>query len=233
MGKGRCTYPECGKIFQDLKAHLVTHQNERTEKCPIKTCDYHIKGFTRKYDKNRHTLTHYKGKMVCSFCPGSGSIAEKSFNRADVFKRHLTSVHDVEQTPPNSPKKTIGIINSGRKLSCYAPDATGKCSTCSGSFSNAQDFYEHLDNCVLRIVQQGELSEAINALQSAENMRLAEIEKAQNLNETLRDDDVPTTTTATAMNEGQDGWKSEEDNDHDSIAPPRSTSVPARRGLTH
>lgn len=29
-------------------------------------------------------------------------------------------------------------------------------------FPNAQDFYEHLDDCVLRVVQQGDPSEAIN-----------------------------------------------------------------------
>jgi hypothetical protein len=27
--KGRCTYQECGKVFKDLKAHMLTHQNER------------------------------------------------------------------------------------------------------------------------------------------------------------------------------------------------------------
>ena len=73
--KGQCTYPDCGRVFKDLKAHMLTHQTERPEKCPIVTCDYHIKGFARKYDKNRHTLTHYKGTMVCGFCPGSGSAA--------------------------------------------------------------------------------------------------------------------------------------------------------------
>ncbi|KAI7247804.1 hypothetical protein KC335_g18725, partial [Hortaea werneckii] len=103
--KGLCPIPTCGRHVKDLKAHMLTHQNERPEKCPIPTCEYHIKGFARKYDKNRHTLTHYKGTMVCGFCPGSGSAAEKSFNRADVFKRHLTSVHGVEQTPPNARRK--------------------------------------------------------------------------------------------------------------------------------
>jgi len=154
--KGRCTYPECGKLFKDLKAHMLTHQNERPEKCPILTCDYHIKGFARKYDKNRHTLTHYKGTMVCGFCPGSGSTAEKSFNRADVFKRHLTSVHGVELTPPGSRKNMLHSenIGDGKKLSGRAPYATGKCSTCSSIFSNSQDFYEHLDDCVLRVMQQ-------------------------------------------------------------------------------
>jgi hypothetical protein len=119
--KGRCPNPDCGKIFKDLKAHMLTHMNERPEKCPITTCDYHIKGFARKYDKNRHTLTHYKGTMVCGFCPGSGSSAEKSFNRADVFKRHLTSVHAVEQTPPNSRKKTSGGVNAGKNTPGMRP----------------------------------------------------------------------------------------------------------------
>ncbi|OIW24952.1 hypothetical protein CONLIGDRAFT_684847 [Coniochaeta ligniaria NRRL 30616] len=62
------------------------------------------------------------------------------------------SVHGVEQTPPNSQKKVAGAA-AAKKLSGYAPDATGRCSTCSATFSNAQDFYKHLDNCVLRIVQ--------------------------------------------------------------------------------
>ena len=47
-------------------------------------------------------------------------------------------------------------------MSTQAVDATGKCSTCSATFKNAQEFYEHLDDCVLRVVQQEEPSEAIN-----------------------------------------------------------------------
>ncbi|KAL8882634.1 MAG: hypothetical protein Q9198_000396 [Flavoplaca austrocitrina] len=159
--RGRCPNPDCGRLFKDLKAHMLTHQSERPEKCPIMTCEYHQKGFARKYDKNRHTLTHYKGTMVCGFCPGSGSAAEKSFNRADVFKRHLTSLHGVEQTPPNSRKKSP-TASAAKKTSDFSGDAAGKCSTCSAMFSNAQEFYEHLDDCVLRVVQQEEPSEAIN-----------------------------------------------------------------------
>jgi hypothetical protein len=167
--KGRCTYPECGKLFKDLKAHIMTHQHERPEKCPIQTCDYHIKGFARKYDKNRHTLGHYKGRMVCGFCSGSGSPAEKSFSRADFFKRHLTSVHAVEQMPPNSRRKTSSTrsISSSKRFSAYGPHATGKCSTCQTTFISAQDFYEHLDDCILRVVQEG-AKEAINVAHLSE-----------------------------------------------------------------
>ncbi|KAK4191404.1 hypothetical protein QBC35DRAFT_375875 [Podospora australis] len=207
--KQRCPHPECGKVFKDLKAHMLTHQEERPEKCPITTCEYHIKGFARKYDKNRHTLTHYKGTMVCGFCPGSGSAAEKSFNRADVFKRHLTAVHGVEQTPPNSRKKAGAVGNAHKKLTGYAPDATGKCSTCSQTFSNAQDFYEHLDDCVLRIVQQEDPAEAINA------KRLAEVEHDRDVHNTLEKNNLPTTTMSNSAEDGEDEDENMEDGEHD------------------
>lgn len=205
--KQRCPHPDCGKRFKDIKAHMLTHQNERPEKCPIATCEYHVKGFARKYDKNRHTLTHYKGTMVCGFCPGSGSATEKSFNRADVFKRHLTAVHGVEQTPPNSRKKAAGASGGSTKLTGYAPDATGKCSTCSQTFSNAQDFYEHLDDCVLRIVQQEDPAEAINA------KRLAEVENDREVHNTLEKNRLPTaTTTTTTINSVADEADDEDEN---------------------
>ncbi|KAI9171957.1 Krueppel-like factor 9 [Paramyrothecium foliicola] len=150
--RSRCPIPDCGRVFKDLAAHMLTHQEERPEKCPIESCEYHVKGFARKYDKNRHALTHYKGTMVCPFCLGSGTSHEKTFNRADVFKRHLTSVHHVEQTPPNSRKLiTASVGNEG------LPHARGAvegpmCSICHGRFSSPQDFYEHLDDCVLNVI---------------------------------------------------------------------------------
>ena len=203
--KGRCDFPDCGKVFKDLKAHMLTHLAERPEKCPIPTCEYHQKGFARKYDKNRHTLTHYKGTMVCGFCPGSGSAAEKSFNRADVFKRHLTSVHAVEQTAPNSRKRSPTA--SSRNLSSYCQDATGKCSTCSQKFNNAQDFYEHLDDCVLRVVQQAEPTEAINA------QRLAEVEDDKDFQETLDRHMIKREESMTSINEDEEEEDEEADDD--------------------
>lgn len=203
--KGRCPHPDCGRVFKDLKAHMLTHQSERPEKCPIVTCEYHIKGFARKYDKNRHTLTHYKGTMVCGFCPGPGSPAEKSFNRADVFKRHLTSVHGVEQTPPNCRKK--GPTAASRNVTGYCNDATGKCSTCSATFSNAQDFYEHLDDCVLRVVQQEEPSEAIN------QRRLAEVASDEEVKKTMEKHMI--IDTAETMGRFDDGNDDDDDDSHE------------------
>lgn len=221
--KQRCTYPDCGKVFKDLKAHMLTHQNERPEKCPIQTCEYHTKGFARKYDKNRHTLTHYKGTMVCGFCPGSGSATEKSFNRADVFKRHLTAVHGVEQTPPNSRKKGSMTIPS-KKLTGYASDATGKCSTCSQTFANPQDFYEHLDDCVLRIVQQEDPSEAINV------QCLTEVENDKDVQETLEKNNLPLTTQVTSdSGDGNDSDMADDDDD-DSSSIKLSSGVSKKKG---
>ncbi|KAK4187986.1 hypothetical protein QBC35DRAFT_216147 [Podospora australis] len=144
--RNRCPHPECGRVFKDLAAHMLTHLEERPEKCPIESCEYHTKGFARKYDKNRHALTHYKGTMVCPFCPGAGTAYEKAFNRADVFKRHLTAVHNVEQTPPNSRKL---ILSSS---STRAGGLGAKCSICQSQFPTAQEFYEHLDDCVLNVI---------------------------------------------------------------------------------
>ncbi|KAK7745401.1 hypothetical protein SLS53_002897 [Cytospora paraplurivora] len=161
--RNRCPHPQCGRVFKDVAAHMLTHMEERPEKCPIETCEYHAKGFARKYDKNRHALTHYKGTMTCPFCPGSGTPYGKSFNRADVFKRHLTAVHNVEQTPPNSRKQTQtggGSATAATPTSSAVPTSRGvggvgagaRCSICHTHFSTAQDFYEHLDDCVLNVI---------------------------------------------------------------------------------
>ncbi|ELR06749.1 hypothetical protein, variant [Pseudogymnoascus destructans 20631-21] len=234
-----CPFATCGKSFKDLKAHMLTHQTERPEKCPITTCEYHIKGFARKYDKNRHTLTHYKGTMVCGFCPGSGSAAEKSFNRADVFKRHLTGVHCVEQVPPNSRRKTSNGSSSGPTSAAgsatttgrpvgYAPDATGRCSTCGAMFPSAQDFYEHLDDCVLRLVQQEEPAEAINA------ERLAEVSGDRAVLETLRASNLPTTTPdQTSFSDAEDGEDDAANDEDDENSARPAGRKGAKRGLTH
>jgi hypothetical protein len=119
-------------------------------------------------------------------------------------------------------------------LSGYAPDVTGKCSTCTVTFSNAQDFYEHLDDCVLRIVHQLEPSEAINAL------RLAEVEQDQAVHKTFRNNALP--TTATNIYSADEDEDSENNDDFSlrskSSSKDRHNSNPANgvqksRGLTH
>lgn len=186
---------------------MLTHQNERPEKCPIPTCEYHTKGFARKYDKNRHTLTHYKGTMVCGFCPGSGSAAEKSFNRADVFKRHLTSVHGVEQTPPNARRKSPST--AGKRPFPANRDVSGMCSTCGNTFASAQDFYEHLDDCVLRVVQQADPSEAVN------EKLLTEVAQDKEVQDTMEKHMLPTNVDYNAPTSFDEDDDAEDDDDMD------------------
>lgn len=141
--RARCPHPDCGRVFRDLAAHMLTHQEERPEKCPIVSCEYHTKGFARKYDKNRHALTHYRGSMVCPFCPGAGTAYEKSFTRADVFKRHLTAAHHIDQSGPGARRLPSGETPVNTRASC---------SICRNEFATPQDFYEHLDDCVLSVI---------------------------------------------------------------------------------
>lgn len=154
--RSKCPHPDCGRVVKDLAAHMLTHQEERPEKCPIASCEYHVKGFARKYDKNRHALTHYRGTMVCPFCPGMGSPYEKAFGRADVFKRHLAAAHNVEQTLPTSRPggRLLGLLPDPpeRQHTVAVGGLTAQCSICGGRFAGAQEFYEHLDECVLSVI---------------------------------------------------------------------------------
>jgi len=147
--RGVCPLPECGRMFRDLAAHMLTHQAERPEKCPIPACEYHTKGFARAYDRVRHTLTHFKGVMVCGFCPPAP--VDITFGRCDVFLRHLVSSHGVEQVPLSRREELYrtGTIRHPRRPS--EGQLVSTCQLCSEPF-DAQGFYEHLRGCVLRQV---------------------------------------------------------------------------------
>lgn len=131
------------------------------EKCPILSCEFHRRGFARENDRQRHVLTHFKGVVICPFCLLSDSDAEKTFFRVDVFKRHLTSVHSVEQIPIHRRGQSGLFTTSAREPASQYEDGSGHCSVCSATFANAQEFYEHLDDCVTRFVLLEEPSGAV------------------------------------------------------------------------
>ena len=145
---GLCPLPGCGLYFKDLKAHSLTHQAERPEKCPIAICEYHTKGFARKYDQAKHTLTHFRGTLTCPFCPLFQFNFEASFTRVDVLKRHLTSVHGVQQTSSTSRQKSQG--GTHLNLTGVPIPNLGGCSTCPLTFDSPQAFYDHLDACIFK-----------------------------------------------------------------------------------
>ncbi|KAF2258458.1 hypothetical protein CC78DRAFT_587149 [Lojkania enalia] len=141
-------YPVClktrsegsGQVLQVVKPHMRTHGNHQPEKCPIATCEYHPKCFAGKYTKDQDTLTHSKGTWVCCFCPDhpkSSTGIEKTFNRADLFKRHLARFHNVRSNKPSAGNLKLVTEKVGDSSACFV------------IYDNARKFYKHLDNCIL------------------------------------------------------------------------------------
>lgn len=176
--KDRCIV--CDRVFEDLKAHMLTHQHGRPEKCPIKTCEYHGKGFARKYDQVRHTVTHFKGVIVCGFCPSSVSTATRTFGRTDVISRHLVSDHGAQalSTARRHELYITGTLKEHRKLPDGLPIAA--CSLCSEPF-DPQGMYEHIHGCVLRQLLPDEASTSSSViLESPEETDKAPVEGRRN-----------------------------------------------------
>jgi hypothetical protein len=144
-----CPIAQCGRIFRDLPTHMLTHQTERPEKCPIQTCEYHTKGFAWAYERDRHTLIHFNGTFQCGFCPLKST--KTAFGRCDIFLRHLVSVHSVEQMPLSQREEfyRAGTIKHPRRP--LEGQVVATCELCSEPF-DAQGFYEHLQGCVFRQV---------------------------------------------------------------------------------
>ncbi|OJJ39620.1 hypothetical protein ASPWEDRAFT_37432 [Aspergillus wentii DTO 134E9] len=127
---------------------MATHDLDRPEKCPVLDCDYHIRRFVRAYDRERHTLVHYKGDLICGFCPESRSLAEKSFRRADLFKRHLVVDHEANTNRHES-------LNTDGENPAEISEVSGKCSNCSLIFNNIDDFHNHFYDCICRAIING------------------------------------------------------------------------------
>jgi len=175
--------------------------------------------------------------MVCGFCPGSGLPSEKTFNRADVFKRHLMSVHNVEQTAPNGRPKKMG----GRQASASSSgspqfpgaaykDITGKCSTCSATFANAQQFYEHLDDCVLSKVVKPEPEGAINSANLDSVKDLEEVQESLAAHGLFNDETEG--NALVEMSEDEDEESEDDDDRSDpSFSMKKSKSKAARKAL--
>ncbi|KAH7120588.1 hypothetical protein EDB81DRAFT_232648 [Dactylonectria macrodidyma] len=169
------TCPECHKQFKDLKAHILTHAKERPEKCPIRSCEYHTKGFSRKYDRNRHAINHYRGTMVCGFCPGLGSIHEVSFDRLDLFKKHLLEAHKVKPKSPNERLRPESPSPPGEGAYAF-----GGCSICQQIFPSPSAIYDHLEDCVLAVLTYEDPAEAFNS------MHLIDMADDQDFQQTMR-----------------------------------------------
>jgi hypothetical protein len=130
------------KPLEEQETRPFLLHDQRPEKCPLDTC---AKAFDRKFDKNRHTLTHFKGTLVCRFCPHFGSAGLQQFTRVDMFKRHLIERHGAGVGRSFSRK---------RKHRGSATVASVVCAVCHHIYNDAQSMYKHLDECILRLIER-------------------------------------------------------------------------------
>lgn len=132
----------CSKPLEEPETRSTLPQDQRPEKCPLETC---AKAFDRKFDKNRHTLTHFKGTLVCRFCPQFGSAGLQQFTRVDMFKKHLIERHGAG----------VGRnLSQQRRYRGKATVASVICTVCHHTFNDAQAMYRHLDECILRLIER-------------------------------------------------------------------------------
>ena len=125
----------------------AAHQPQVPEKCPISTCHHHVDAFMNK-DSREHMLTHFRNTLSCDFCSSRIPTIERTFNQVEAFKTHLITAHGVERTPSRERERSTNF---------------SMCSTCSALFNNAQCFYNHLDDCVLKWLTENSESMALSA----------------------------------------------------------------------
>ena len=99
------------------------------------------------------------------------------------------------------------------------------------TFTNPQEFYEHLDECVLRVVQQEEPSELIN------ERRLAEVANDEAVKGTLERHMIPSEIESTSHSaaeyddEDQDDEEDqEEEDDEDNWTGPTGANLRSGKG---
>lgn len=133
-----------------------TEQLFAATRCPVKTCDHHVKGFTRPMDRKRHILKHYSGVLECGFC--DGVTFSQSSDRVNLFLTHLLKKHNAGGQRPMSyagsePSNTDSHDETNRSVAT--------CTVCTEPFT-AQGYYEHLSGCILREVARNEGTHANN-----------------------------------------------------------------------
>ena len=137
----------CGMPFYDsvsLEKHILDHHGGRPERCPMLDCEHHQRGFARKYNRNCHFLTHFDKTITCNFCHPQPDGTVQTFSQADVFKRHLSTIHGVvECTNPSKSDSKLGSSNKG-----------AKCSICAMTFVRPQALYDHLDDCIYDVLSK-------------------------------------------------------------------------------
>lgn len=129
-----------------------SEQRVATTGCPVKTCDQHLKAFTRPEYRMRHIYKHFSGVLECGFCDKVSF--SPSCNRVDIFLTHLLKKHGAgEQFPTSNPHPEALDTNLYDRNTTVPAVAT--CPICTEPFT-APGYYEHLSGCILREITRNE-----------------------------------------------------------------------------
>lgn len=120
-GLYRCAHcPSTFSTIFEYASHLDEYRVERKYKCPFKRCAWRILGLPRRSDLRRHCAIQHKYELYKELkrdlnlsedaypsliCPVL--FCQKEFYRRDAFKRHLSIVHQNENSRFNKRLKKI------------------------------------------------------------------------------------------------------------------------------
>jgi hypothetical protein len=162
----KCTPPGCdGRTSPDLSSHLLLHQNQYPEKCPVPNCEYHTKGFEQRSDMVHHALTHYHDSMGCPYCDDGNPESANTFNGAKELKRHLEAYHRAGFTGAGARalqdyQMQMSLLNGHNRKRLWRqrreaghlstePEVLGKCPICKITLDTPRCLYKHFDDCVI------------------------------------------------------------------------------------
>jgi hypothetical protein len=124
---------------------------ECPEKCPIITCGHHITGFSSTWARNDHTLSHYERIITCGFCTED----QNAYRGVEDLRAHLISVHNARVGLTGNFEFDVFAKAEAARMNRDAK--RGKCVVCSVIFPSAQEFFDHLDDCIMMKVLQDEV----------------------------------------------------------------------------
>jgi serine/threonine protein kinase len=159
--KSDFTCPRCRNVFNDMKAHMLTHQNEPSIKCPIQICRYHTKDFAEEHDKPQKLLSQCENPTFCGSCPSSQSMVERTCNWTEALEKHPTKVHGIGEIPDNdSALSSLGNM-SGEPSTRYS-DHQVESPAYASAVENELNVHEHLKEYVPGIKCEWDEAASVN-----------------------------------------------------------------------
>ena len=135
-------------ISQGRNSQIIVKLSRPFETCPLKSCEYHLRGFSNKYQRDFHVVEHFTGPLECGFCPKDIAKGDRSFHDCESFRRHLSGIHKAleiyEERLINPGEKETTDLDKGVRGDTIFAD----CNLCCKKFDPPR-MWSHLQQCVL------------------------------------------------------------------------------------